>query len=411
MLVEEPEGAVDLRSPLLRFRTAPKKPLSVTDLVSPSWCELQYWYSLTKHGRKRRTAAMKQGTVVHQTLQDQVHQTVSVETKTREDAWGLRIWNVVQSLKLLRETGLTRELEVWGIVDGAVIIGVIDELSYQCPDRILEAEAKWTDEDAAAIQNGSEVQTLQRTLDEYLKFSGASKIQDEAMSKKVVRTGAGNSRKIYITDVKTRTTNSLPKSVSFRPTLMQLMIYHRLLSGLASDEVDASIIFDRYRLDASARFSDSFIAEVGNLNRIDDFYNDNNNNKDDSGAIQSSQDSLDLLTEHNSLEQLWSLMMQSYQETFPAGRQSIGDVLQAEYRRQADGSIMGSKTFLYDAKTLQTYLADEMSWWKGEREAVGVPIEEAYKCRSCEFAETCTWRNGKVEEAVQNHRRRSRSVV
>jgi len=26
--------------------------------ISPSWCELQYWYALTKHGNKRRTLAI-----------------------------------------------------------------------------------------------------------------------------------------------------------------------------------------------------------------------------------------------------------------------------------------------------------------------------------------------------------------
>src|ERR1700712_809658 len=85
----------DIRSPLERFRTKPKKALSVTDLVSPAWCELQYWYTLTLHGRKKRTPAMKQGSKVHQKLEDQVHTTVKVDIQTKEDAWGLRIWNVI----------------------------------------------------------------------------------------------------------------------------------------------------------------------------------------------------------------------------------------------------------------------------------------------------------------------------
>ncbi len=128
-----PEGVPDTRSPLERFRTAPKKPLSVTDLISPSWCELQYWYTLTKHGRKKRTPAMKQGTVVHKSLEDQVHKTVPITIQSKEDAWGLRIWNTIQGLRTLRDRGMTRELEIWGVVDGQVISGVIDELSYLAP--------------------------------------------------------------------------------------------------------------------------------------------------------------------------------------------------------------------------------------------------------------------------------------
>ena len=45
----------DLRSPLQRYRSAPRKALSVTDLVSPAWCELQYSMTLALHGRKPRT--------------------------------------------------------------------------------------------------------------------------------------------------------------------------------------------------------------------------------------------------------------------------------------------------------------------------------------------------------------------
>jgi hypothetical protein len=115
----------DNRSPLERFRTAPKKALSVTDLVSPAWCELQYYYTLSIHGRKIRTAAMKKGSVVHKELEDQIYTTVQVDITCKEEAWGLRIWNVIQGLKTLRETGQARELEVWGLVEGQIVNGVI----------------------------------------------------------------------------------------------------------------------------------------------------------------------------------------------------------------------------------------------------------------------------------------------
>ncbi|RMZ91163.1 hypothetical protein DV736_g1609, partial [Chaetothyriales sp. CBS 134916] len=132
----------DTRSPLDRFRRPPNKALSVTDLVSPAWCELQFFYTLSKHGRKRRTPAMKQGTKVHQQLEDEVHVTVPIEVMTVEDSWALRICNVIQGLATLRETGRTRELEVWGTVGGEIANGVIDEVGYQCPDPKLRAALK-----------------------------------------------------------------------------------------------------------------------------------------------------------------------------------------------------------------------------------------------------------------------------
>lgn len=263
--VKKEEESEDRRSPLERFRTPPKKPLSVTDLISPAWCELQYFYTLTKHGRKRRTPAMKQGSVVHQVLQDQVHRSVPVETTTREDGWGLRIWNIIQGLKTLRDTGRTRELEVWGVIDGAVVNGVIDELSYECPDRVVDAEAELAKADVRSSSSSSEdappgTKALQRTLDDYVKAANNERVHSS------MTTNTQRSRKVYITDVKTRASSgALPRNASLRPTLMQLLIYHRLLADLASNAVSPDIIFNRYQLDPSAHFSDSMIAQVGTL--------------------------------------------------------------------------------------------------------------------------------------------------
>ena len=386
----------DLRSPLERFRTKPRKALSVTDLVSPSWCELQYWYVLTKHGKKRRTPAMKQGSVVHQTLEDQVHQTVPVEITSKEDAWGLRIWNSIQGLKSLRETGITRELEVWGTVDGLVVNGVIDELSYTCPDQALEeAEEKSSKSNAPPAD--------QTTITDFL---GGSTLENEGRSIFEDLRSTAKAPKVYLTDVKTRSVKSIPKGASFRPTLMQLMLYRCLLSDLATNKVNADVIFERYSLDPDARFSDSFIAEIGSLNEtFDDLPLSS-----ESDASPSTQDSMTVLLNHNSLRSLWAFMISTFISTMPAGAKSIGKVLQAEYRNADDGEIMGARTFLYDDKKTQAYLEDEMRWWKGERSAQGVCVEEAYKCGSCEFADECGWRKNKIVEATEKMRR-SRSVV
>ena len=43
-------------------------------------------------------------------------------------------------------------------------------------------------------------------------------------------------------------------------------------------------------------------------------------------------------------------------------------MLKVEYRSQTDGSILGQKTFLHQGELSDRYLADEVMWWKGERE-------------------------------------------
>ena len=105
------------------------------------------------------------------------------------------------------------------------------------------------------------------------------------------------------------------------------------------------------------------------------------------------------------------LMIQEFQYTFPRGVESVGNVLKAEYRDQIDGTILGMKTFLYDKKIIEEYVKDEIKWWKGEREARGVCIEEAFKCKTCEFADRCDWRIRKNEDLQAARKLRSHSIV
>jgi len=385
----------DTRSPLERFRTQPKKSLSVTDLVSPAWCELQYWYTLTLRGRKKRTPAMKQGSAIHRVLEDQVHTTVHVDLETKEDAWGLRIWNVIQGLRTLRDDGLTRELEIWGTVDGLVVNGVIDELSYTCPDTELEESLqKPTPRD--------ELPPDQATISEFFKAVGDTSLAEATRIKRRART-----KKVYLCDVKTRGVRNLPSGAAFRPTKIQLMLYHSLLSALATNTVDFSILTARYGLDSSQTFSDSFLAQIGGLNESkEQSFHDAQSEPDLSQNSEPnwSQDSLATLLAHNNLSAIWSLMITEFQLTLPDGAASLGNVLKAEYRSRDDGEIVGSKTFAMDELDLSTYINHEIQWWKGERQAEGVVIEEAFKCRSCEFADGCDWRIKKVEEAKEKAR-------
>lgn len=348
---------------------------------------------------------MRQGSAVHKTLEEQVHQTVHIDTQTKEDAWGLRVWNVIQGLHSLRETGMTRELEIWGVVEGQVINGVIDELSYVCPDRGLEEEVTARTAHGKRDKNAQAVN--QASITSFLK-PNESQDSPQGMIKSL-RSMRKKTSKVYLTDVKTRGVKTIPKGAAFRPTLMQLMLYQLLLSELASDKVEADFIFNRYSLDSNVNFSDSFIAQIGSLNET--FYDAPSNPSPSPERQASNQDPIQLLLNHNSLSQLWSLMIQEFQRTIPNGINSIGNVLKAEYRDQTDGTILGIKTFLYDRSVITEYVENELRWWRGEREAQGVMIEEAYKCRMCDFAEGCTWRKAKIEEATRAHRTRSRSIV
>ncbi|KAH0068272.1 hypothetical protein KCU96_g17912, partial [Aureobasidium melanogenum] len=178
-----------------------------------------------------------------------------------------------------------------------------------------------------------------------------------------------------------------------------------MLSLLASNSVPAEQVFARYALDSDAAFSDMFIAQLGSIE------SDHQIEAAEQAEIPI-QDTIDELLAHNSLEKLWALMILEFQLAMPFSNKPsapspIGDVLMAEYRASGSGSVIGSKTFAYDSDVLDAYLKQTMAWWNGERMPKGVEIEEAFKCRMCEFAEVCGWRKDKVEEGVRKARLRN----
>lgn len=329
---------------------------------------------------------MKQGSAIHQTLEDQVHETFEVSPKTKEDAFGLRIWNVIQGLRTLDDIGMTRELEVWGSIEGQVVNGVIDEISFTVPDEELEKTDK--------ARNGNFLAGQMKAIESF-KSPAEKSIGSASHTKKRLT----QSQKVYVCDVKTRGISGLPRGAAFRPAKIQLMVYHRLLSKMATGKVDLSAILKRYALNGVTPFTDSFIAQIGGLG--DDGVDSTPSSSlqesvspQDLGSSppESSRVTLDLLLAHNSISKLWALMLRDFRRVLPNGTASIGNILRAEYRARADGSLIGSNLFPMDDALLDAYLAHAMKLWRGERDPEGVAVEEAYKCRSCEFADACDWR-------------------
>jgi exonuclease V len=374
-------------TPLERFRTKPRKPLSVTDLVSPAWCELQYFYALSKFGRKPRTQAMKTGSKIHQALEDEVHTVIPVQVKSKEDRFGLRIWNAIQGLRGLRETGLTRELEVWGVIGGQIVNGVIDELSFTCPDRDYEKEYELSKDEKSrgALPLGQ--LSIQQAFAKVGTTSVKDNVDDTWMD------ASEPDRQVYIADVKTRGVRSLPSNAALRPTWMQLMLYRKLLESLYLNTVDAETVFARYDVAPLEPFSEVFVLEAGSTNsgymELDSILPDD--------SLQNNE-----LRSHPNLLSLWSLMVFEYQRTIS----SISEILRAEFRHSKTGDIIGSRLTVYRTDTIDAYVKWEMDWWNGVREPKGVDIEEAFKCRVCDFADECSWRKTKIEEATEKHRLR-----
>ncbi|KAL2869346.1 exonuclease V [Aspergillus lucknowensis] len=469
--IGDTKTAIDARSPVERFRRPPNKAFSVTDLVSPAWCEVQYWYTLTKLGRKRRTPAMKRGSTMHKSLEDEIYTTVPVEITTKEDALALRIWNVIQGLRTLREFGITRELEIWGVVEGELVNGVIDQLSYECPDPELEASAAYHYAEVEATR--AVIPEYQMSLTDFLLSPalGGKRLADisrheipQAAEDPVSSQSSAEVptlSRIYMTDIKTRGSSSTPtvKSSSFRPTLLQLQLYYHMLNRLVtSDDVTIELLASRYELDPKKGFTDAFISEVGSLNdryfdalsslEFDPDYiptpedalirHESSQSSDNTELQQcppsASQDSASVLLAHNNLTRLWKLMKDHLRLTFlppsllstavapsiPSEFQPrilepyptlLSPLLTARYLSSAPNAdlhsrVLGSRSFLFDPASLQSYLSDQMNWWRGQRTPRGVEVMEAWKCRICEFQDECEWR----QEREWAYAKRKKSV-
>lgn len=363
-------GTRDDRSLLQRFRTYPRKPFSVSDFTSGgAWCELQYYFTLTRlpGGKKTRTAAMKGGSKVHKKLEDEVHTTVRVEIETKEDVFGLKLWNVIQGLRTLRDTGLTREMEVWGMVDGNLVNGIIDSLSYSCPNEEFEEEILMSQGEG----------------------EGEGKRRD---------------RTIYLSDIKTRGSKKPPSgAASLRPTKIQLFLYHRLLSEMIAGKLDFMAVLRRLDIAPDEPFSDAFLAQVGSLHD-DVFYDAEPVESQEQGDAES--DYPPGLVRYRTVRELLALLREELRLTFVEDGASLGRLVSVDYRYRVDGSIIGTNTFPVDDEALGLQLESDLEWWRGEREPRGVDIEDAFKCGYCEFAGECGWREGMERERVERARRK-----
>ena len=231
---------------LARFRSPPKKPLSVTDIVSPAWCELQYYFTISRYGKKRPTMAMKRGSEVHAKLEEEIFTKVQVPVQSREDSWALQLWNLITSLRTLRETGITREMQVWGVLDGQVIAGVIDELRIGTVDEEMD------------LKNEAELDRI---------ITAEALLADTGRPVPPISERHHDQQLIFITDTKTRSNRTVPRGPSLRGTVYQLMLYYALLQDFASHQTNFDIIFKRYNLDPHKSFTPTFLEQMYEVER------------------------------------------------------------------------------------------------------------------------------------------------
>ena len=62
------------------------------------------------------------------------------------------------------------------------------------------------------------------------------------------------------------------------------------------------------------------------------------------------------------------------------------------YIHQGSKETIGVESVEYHEDLMRGQLEHSLEFWKGGRQACGVEVEEAWKCRTCQFRDVCVWR-------------------
>ncbi|XP_078434801.1 exonuclease V-like protein isoform X2 [Wolffia australiana] len=199
--VEDPDRRLRTAksSPLKLFPT--KKALSVTDLTATEWCEKQMEFVLI-HGKPAKTKAMKAGSDRHLELEEEIITKIEISIKSLEDSWALKLINFIFGSQQLLLHGLTRELPIFGMVEGIWMVGVIDEIRISSSDAV-----QWP----------------------------------------------------LLVDTKTRHTATLPSEAQKRNGRLQLMCYKYLWDSTVSSDFHRDEFYRHFELDPAATLSEDVI--------------------------------------------------------------------------------------------------------------------------------------------------------
>ncbi|KAG6335088.1 hypothetical protein ID866_3997 [Astraeus odoratus] len=234
-------------SPYKRF-ISKKKAFSVTDLVSPVWCELQYEYGL--YGEKYKPLAQRP-----------------------------TLFTLAQLIMGFNEIVIEyqRELPVFGIIHGHAVLGVIDEVVQVSITSKCSGPDPHADE-RKAPQPGSPVRKRQRT-----ETPSPTEAPSQMAPPSIFMSGNEDSKVVIdnclqpsqdpyalrLLDYKTRRAEYLPPVEDILSSKLQLMLYHRMLASLLDPEtIDFELLWRLTGLDPGRPFSARFIRELGWENNV-----------------------------------------------------------------------------------------------------------------------------------------------
>ncbi|KAI0632186.1 exonuclease V a 5' deoxyribonuclease-domain-containing protein [Trametes polyzona] len=293
------------RSPFQQFRSW-RGALSVTDLVGPSWCEVQFDYGLRQQRHKKledrpssfvteegkiitivqsvaaeNNRTTTRGKSVHKVLEREVQpEVVPVVVTTSEERWGLRLINMLASLQTLMEVGYCREMPVFGIAQDQVVTGIIDEIERKAVELDDQTRGESRKASVSSPNKRPAPRTPTKSVSKKSKHDRPDQQPEITAFFSPSKSAAGQDvphtqpprYTLHLSDTKTRTRPSLPPDEDAFASRIQLMLYHRLLANLlasavpsleATTPLDFSAFWKRVKVNPTRKFSEGFLMQAG----------------------------------------------------------------------------------------------------------------------------------------------------
>nr|XP_029527084.1 exonuclease V-like [Oncorhynchus nerka] len=305
--------SVPNQSPMERFL---KRHLSVTQLCEQSWCEIKMAYGFIKpkvRMLEMQNTEVTTGASIHLARELEVKpNVVTVAAVTREDREALKLINILQMVPALEAGQLVREFPVFGVLEGMFFMGVVDEL--------------------------------------YRSDSG----------------------ELVLSELKTRSHNSLPRPAQTKGHALQVGMYKLLFDSMVKGSVKRDHLLHNLQLDPNRVLGSDLQTHTQSLG-------------------------LQAVTFRELLDHLLVVLICSNLHAI--------DKLRLEYSHQSSGKLIGTREVAFEEAELRTNIRGYLAYWRGERVPQGVEVEEAWKCRMCPYEETCDWRRDRSQRLMMVNKR------
>ncbi|KAK7206606.1 exonuclease V [Myxozyma melibiosi] len=426
--------------------------LSVSDLVSPMYCELQNFYKLYTD-TKRTTAAMKRGTEIHSEREKAEYEELEVDTEgmTREEIKAAELIDTLLRLLSLcrlasegREDAVVREVRAPGFIDGVYVSGIIDEVQFVSddyhppgveyigigpnPERPRKAHRRFQSSSVDSKQSGTifsdsteaqspsdsqqsttpqsqaagEVLSPNRKQSSITQFITTSTPQEATLNPS--NDDSSKPRRIRLGDDKTRQSDTFPEKSQRDSAYYQVLIYKRLFEDLTEGKFDYAAVAQYLNLDLNTKLSEKFHSQITENEFVVDLIWHEIVGPRSPSLTDLSEDEREqyviLLLNYETLGEVWKMLCLKFKEF----RGKVSDQLSVTYIGQQEGTILGGFDYTYKEEDFEAYIKDMLSYWRAERDPKGVEVEEAHKCRYCDFNNRCDWRLTKIRESAVRNR-------